>query len=247
MHTQNRLLDMQRVYAGYGEAEVLFDVSLTIERGECLALLGRNGMGKTTLVRVLMGQIAISDGQLIRMHNPHPLPAEAIARLGFGLVPEGRQVFPSLTVGEHLTAFWHQSANPMGEGWTPERVMTFLPGLAKRRHHRGNALSGGEQQMLAIGRALVTNPSLLILDEASEGLSPLMRDALWQCLAELKKTGVAILIVDQSTPALSALADRIAIMQKGRLVWQGKPTAMTEAIAKRYLGIGVTSPSANDQ
>ena len=230
-----KLLELHDISAGYGEAEVLFDVSLAMAAGECVALLGRNGMGKTTLVRVIMGQLAHSQGRMRRMGNPNPLPAEAVSRLGFALVPEGRQVFPSLTVKEHLTAFWRKGDN--GNQWTPDRVLAFLPALAQRLHHLGQALSGGEQQMLAIGRALVTNPKLLLLDEASEGLSPLMRRALWQCLAELKAAGTAILIVDQSTPALAGLADSMCVMQKGRIVWQDKTAALTEAVAHRYLGV----------
>ena len=234
-HSNSPVLALHSVYGGYGEAEVLFDVSITIARGQCLALLGRNGMGKTTLVRTIMGQLRPSRGRIIRMGQAHPpaMQPHAIARLGFALVPEGRQIFPSLTVAEHLTAFWRKTDG----GWTPDKVIQFLPALAARLKHRGGELSGGEQQMLAIGRALVLNPVLLILDEASEGLSPVMRGVLWQCLAALKSGGVAILIVDHSTPALAKLADGMCIMQKGRIVWDGATAAMSDAIAHRYLGV----------
>lgn len=245
---------LNSVSAGYGEAEVLFDISLTLMPGECCAILGRNGMGKTTLLKVLMGQItpfpdreanqetksASSKGKVVRMGIAKPLPPHAIARLGFALVPEGRQVFPSLTVAEHLHAFWRKKPKDkhLG-GWTPDKVIAFLPALAPRLKHRGGALSGGEQQMLALGRALVTNPSLLILDEASEGLSPAMREAVWQCLNQLKTKGVAIVVVDQATPPLLRLADSMCILEKGRLVWQGSPASLTSTIARRYLGVGL--------
>ena len=229
-------LVLESVSAGYASAEVLFGVSLAVRRGECCAILGRNGMGKTTLIRTLMGQITPTQGSITRLGETRSLAPEAIAHLGFALVPEGRQIFPSLTVAEHLTAFWQKQKG----GWTPDTVIQLLPSLASRLNHRGGALSGGEQQMLAIGRALVTNPRLLILDEASEGLSPGMRQALWRCLAELKASGVAIVIVDQSTPDLRRLADAVYIMQKGRFVWQGKADSLTSGITQQHLGVALT-------
>ena len=232
---------LHSVSAGYGKAEVLFDISLSLMPAQCCAILGRNGMGKTTLLKVLMGQIAPNNkkntGKVVRMGITPPLPPHAIAKLGFALVPEGRQIFPSLTVAEHLHAFWQKKPG----GWTPDQVIAFLPALASRLKHRGGALSGGEQQMLAIGRALVTNPSLLILDEASEGLSPVMREVVWGCLARLKARGVAIVIVDQATPALLHLADSLHILEKGRFVWEGKPSMLTSTIARRYLGVGLST------
>ncbi len=211
------MLEVQDLDAGYGRAQVLFGVSLSISAGETLALLGRNGMGKTTTVRALMGLLRPWRGAVsfagTRLAG---LPPHRIAQAGLGLVPEGRQVFPTLTVAENLAA----TARP--GPWTRARVLALLPRLAERLSHRGLQLSGGEQQMVAIGRALMTNPRLLILDEATEGLAPLMRAEIFRALAALRAEGQAVLIIDKQVAELRRLADRIAVLEKGRVIWHGR-------------------------
>ena len=210
------MLTLAQIQGGYGESRVLFDVSLTVGDGEMVALLGRNGMGKTTTVRTIMGLERLQggaitwDGVSLAGQAPH-----RIARLGLGLVPEGRHVFPTLSVAENLIA----TSRP-GE-WTQDAVYGLFPRLAERRRHLGRQLSGGEQQMLAIGRALMTNPRLLILDEATEGLAPLIRAEIWQCLERLKSSGMSILVIDKNLAALKRLADRHHVLEKGRTVWAG--------------------------
>jgi branched-chain amino acid transport system ATP-binding protein len=229
------LLDARDVCAGYGSSPVLFGIDLQIGRAEIVGLLGRNGMGKTTFVRAVMGLLRPSageirfDGQAIERR-----PAHYVARLGVALVPEGRQIFPNLTVEEHLTAFQRG-----GESWTPQRVFELFPRLAERRRHFGAQLSGGEQQMLAIGRALVTHPRLLILDEATEGLAPLVREEIWRALRQLRAAGHAMLVIDKYVRRLIDMADRHVIVEKGRVVWQGSSAALAAdpALWARYLGV----------
>ncbi|MBO0763606.1 MAG: ABC transporter ATP-binding protein, partial [Hyphomicrobiaceae bacterium] len=212
------LLAISGLEAGYGEAQVLFGIDLAVGHGEVVSLMGRNGMGKTTTVLALMGLLPVAAGEVL--FDGQPLagaPPFRIAQAGIGLVPEGRQIFPTLTVEENLVA----TAVPYegNHGWTLEQVYTFLPRLAQRRRHWGDQLSGGEQQMLAIGRALMTNPKLLVLDEATEGLAPLIREEIWDRLAALKRDGLAILIIDKTVDSLLVLCDRHLILEKGRVVW----------------------------
>lgn len=233
------LLELRDIETSYGLSRVLFGVSLTIGRGEMVSLLGRNGMGKTTTVRSIMGLTPPAAGS-IRFDGDEigGLPAYRIAKRGIGLVPEGRQVFPNLTARENLIA---TAANYGGasEPWTLETVLALFPRLAERAGSMANLLSGGEQQMLAIGRALMTNPRLLILDEATEGLAPILRHVIWNSLRLLKELGQAALIVDKNTKALTAIADRIYVIEKGHIVWSGKSAEFEEepTIRERYLGV----------
>ena len=233
------LLDAHGVRAAYGSAQVLYGVDLQVRCGEVVALLGRNGMGKTTLVRTLMGIVTASAGD-VRFDGESiaAWPSHRIARRGIALVPEGRQVFANLSVREHLSAFTRtdpQGATP----WHARRVFELFPRLAERRDQWAQHLSGGEQQMLAIGRALVTNPRLLILDEATEGLAPLVREEIWRALAQLRDAGQAILVVDKYLQRLIALADRHVILEKGRVAWSGTSEALAAdpGIWQRYLGL----------
>ena len=231
------MLTVDHLQAAYGPAQVLFDICLRVGPGEVITLLGRNGMGKTTTIRTIMGLLPACGGSAdLEGLSLIGLPPYRIAQAGLGLVPEGRQIFPSLTVEENLIA---TAALRFASRWTLERVYDFFPQLAERRRHMGNELSGGEQQMLAIGRALMTNPKLLILDEATEGLAPLLRLQIWQCLARLKAQGQAILIVDKHLGALVKLADRHAIIEKGQVVWTGTSAALTAdpTVAQRYLQV----------
>jgi branched-chain amino acid transport system ATP-binding protein len=234
------LLDIQGLESGYGEQQVLYGIDLSVGVGEVVSLMGRNGMGKTTTVRALMGLLPISAGQ-IRFEG-RPIAGEPpfrIAQAGIGLVPEGRRIFPTLTVEENLVAT-SATRNARGQpAWTLERVYAFLPRLAARRHHLGDRISGGEQQMLAIGRALMTNPKLLVLDEATEGLAPLIRQEIWDRLAILKAEGLAILVIDKTVEALLRLGDRHLILEKGRIVWQGSSQALAaDPLARdRYLSV----------
>jgi branched-chain amino acid transport system ATP-binding protein len=231
------MLTVEHLQAAYGPAQVLFDICLRVGRGEVVTLLGRNGMGKTTTIRTLMGLLPACGGSAdFEGLSLIGLPPYRIAQAGLGLVPEGRQIFATLSVEENLIA---TAASRSASRWTLERVYGFFPQLAERRRHMGNELSGGEQQMLAIGRALMTNPKLLILDEATEGLAPLLRLQIWQCLARLKAEGQAILIVDKHLGALVKLADRHAIIEKGQVVWRGTSAALTAdaTVAQRYLQV----------
>jgi len=232
------MLTVERLAASYGPAQVLFDVSFSVGSGEVVTLIGRNGMGKTTTIFALMGLLPAEGGSAIFDGlSLLGLPPFSIAQAGVGLVPEGRQVFSSLTVEENLIA---TSAARFGAArWTLDRVYNFFPALAERRGHMGNELSGGEQQMLAIGRALMTNPKLLILDEATEGLAPKIRAEIWQCLALLKQEGQAILIVDKHLEALMRFADRHVVIEKGHVVWTGSSAALAAdpTVRQRYLQI----------
>ena len=232
------MLTVSGLDAGYGPAQVLFGVSFTVAPGEVLALMGRNGMGKTTTVRAVMGLLRPSAGQVSFAGQALAgAPPHRIAQAGIGLVPEGRQVFPTLSVEENLVATAAARRGPAR--WTLPRVYALFPRLAERRRNRGHELSGGEQQMLAIGRALMTNPALLILDEATEGLAPLIRAEIFACLAQLRADGEAILVIDKSLAALMRLADRIAILQTGRVVWTGTPAGLAAdpAVVDRTLHI----------
>ena len=225
------MLELERVESGYGDTPILFGVSLAVAAGEVVALLGRNGMGKTTTVRTIMGQLRLRGGTVrVDGRDVAGLSPFRIAQRGIGLVPEGRQVFPTLTVAENLVA----TSRP--GPWTRESVYELFPRLRERRHHLGRQLSGGEQQMLAIGRALATNPRLLILDEATEGLAPLIRAEIWACIARLKASGLAILLIDKTLGALMRLADRHVILDKGVTVWSGSSAELAEAPEReRYL------------
>ena len=233
------MLAVQGLQAGYGASAVLTDMSLRIGAGEVVTLLGRNGMGKTTTVRAIMGMVAPHGGE-IRFDGARidRLAPDAIARRGIGLVPEGRLVFPTLTVRENLVA---TAANRLraADPWNLSRIYAMFPRLAERAGQRGGTLSGGEQQMLAIGRALMTNPKLLILDEATEGLAPLIRDEIWHCVTKLKSSGQSILIIDKNIVALKKLADRHHIVEKGRTIWIGTSAEMDEApdMVHRSLGL----------
>ena len=234
------MLKIHQVASGYGLSQVLFGVSVSIAPGEVLAVLGRNGMGKTTLVRTLFGQLPLQAGAIhFAGHDISGWASDRIARLGLAVVPEGRQCFPNLTVREHLTAFADQRNPGMHVGWDAERVFDMFPRLRERASHMGNQLSGGEQQMLAIGRALVTNPRLLILDEATEGLAPKVREEIWRCLAQLRRQGQTILVIDKYVERLTGLADRHAILERGRVVWSGSSAelAADRALWHRYLGV----------
>ena len=234
------MLHLHDIESGYGAGQVLFGVSLSVPAGHVVSLMGRNGMGKTTTIRTIMGQLPLTAGRISRFGNDQPdqLPFQ-IARLGLGLVPEGRQIFSNLDVTENLKTFYRPPRDGGGSHWHYERVLDLFPRLAERRDHAGNHLSGGEQQMLAIGRALMTNPKLLILDEATEGLAPIIRTQIWDCLATLKAEGQSILIVDKNVKAIARLADHHYILDKGRVVWNGdsKTLLATKGLTERYLGV----------
>jgi branched-chain amino acid transport system ATP-binding protein len=230
------MLAVDHLQSAYGPAQVLFDVGFRVGAGEVVTLLGRNGMGKTTTINTLMGLLPACGGSAVfEGRSLIGLPPYRIAQAGLGLVPEGRQVFPTLTVEENLIAT--AAARTAAPRWTLDRVYEFFPQLAERRRNMGNELSGGEQQMLAIGRALMTNPKLLILDEATEGLAPLVRAEIWKCLARLKAEGQAILLVDKHLGQLVKLADRHAIIEKGQVVWSGPSAALDQTIVQRYLQV----------
>jgi len=233
------LLTLDGVETRYGRSQVLFGVSLSIAAGEMVTLMGRNGMGKTTTVRSIMGLTpAVSGSIRFGGQEVRTFPTYRVAKLGIGLVPEGRQVFPNLTVHENLVATAaHRSQSTIP--WSVDTIFELFPRLAERQNSMGNQLSGGEQQMLAIGRALMTNPRLLILDEATEGLAPLIRREIWRCLARLKSQGQSILLIDKNVAALTKIADRHYLIERGRVVWTGTSTALAAApdIQHRYLGV----------
>lgn len=233
------LLEVSGLEACYGRSQVLFDLDLRVEQGQVVTLLGRNGMGKSSTLKCLTGWMAPSGGRIrFAGEDVTGWGADRIARLGLAIVPEGRQVFPNLSVREHLEAF---AANRSGarEPWDVERVFALFPRLQERSGNMGNQLSGGEQQMLAIGRALVTNPRLMILDEATEGLAPLIREEIWRCLATLRAAGQTILVVDKYVKRLIRLADQHSILERGRVVWQGDSAALDadHGLWHRYLGV----------
>jgi branched-chain amino acid transport system ATP-binding protein len=233
------LLELRAVAAGYGASQVLFDVDLDVPTGRVATLLGRNGMGKTTTLRTVFGLLPLRAGSIrFAGERIDGMPTDAIARLGLAIVPEGRQVFPNLTVREHLVAF-ERNAHGAASPWTVERVCALFPQLAARAGALGAQLSGGEQQMLAIGRALMTNPRLLLLDEATEGLAPLVREEIWRCLAALNAEGLSILVVDKYVQRLVQIADHHTILERGRVVWNGGSAQLTAdpALWHRYLGV----------
>ncbi len=231
------LLTVENLHAGYSSAQILFGVGFTVAEGEVVTLLGRNGMGKTTTVRAILGLTPPSAGS-VRFAGQDVMgwPPHTIARLGIGLVPEGRQIFPTLTVEENLIATSNRRLN---DRWTLPAIYRFFPRLQERRSFSGAQLSGGEQQMLAIGRALMTNPRLLILDEATEGLAPLVRAEIWERLAALKAEGEAIIVIDKNLDALTSLADRHIMLAKGRVVWTGNSEELKQdsSVIDRYLHV----------
>ena len=238
----SQLLRVEGLCSGYGRSQVLFGMDLQIGPGEIVGLLGRNGMGKTTFVRSVMGLIKPTQGQVVFGGlSITGMAAHRVARQGIALVPEGRQVFGNLSVLEHLTAFRRPGTSGPGgtRPWTPDRLFGLFPRLAERRSHMGGQLSGGEQQMLAIARALVTNPRLLILDEATEGLAPLVREEVWNVLNTLRHAGHAMLVIDKYVQRLIGVADRHVIIEKGRAVWSGSSDQLDadRSLWARYLGL----------
>ena len=233
------LLEIDGIETCYGLSQVLFGLSLKVQSGEMVALMGRNGMGKTTTIRSIMGMTPARSGTIrFAGEKVRSLPSYKIAKLGIGLVPEGRQIFPNLSVRENLVA---TAANRRAAAtpWSVERVYELFPSLAARARSMGGTLSGGEQQMLAVGRALMTNPRLLILDEATEGLAPLVRDEIWRCLERLKADGLSILVIDKNVEMLTRLADHHYVLEKGRVVWSGTSAELRARadVQHKYLGI----------
>lgn len=225
-------LSLKNVTASYGATQALFGVDLSLEEGEFLALMGRNGMGKSTTIKIICRMMKHQDGDVaFAGRNMRSLPSHKAARLGIGLVPEGRRCFPNLTVEENLTA-----AERTGD-WTLSRVYDFLPRLSERRDQSSATLSGGEQQMLAIGRALMTNPKLLLLDEATEGLAPNLRAEIWAMIGKLKATGLSIIAVDKSLRELRGVADNCVILERGATAWTGAAGELNDDIARQYLGV----------
>jgi len=233
------MLEINGLETAYGQSQVLFGMELNVGKGEVVTLLGRNGMGKTTTLHSVMGLVPSRSGNIrFQGQELRELPSYQIAKTGLSLVPEGRQIFPNLTVLENLVATASnrsQSENP----WNLDRVFDLFPRLPNRIHHMGNQLSGGEQQMLAIGRALMTNPKLLILDEATEGLAPLIRNEIWNCVGSLKSAGQSILLVDKNIDALTRIADRHYIIEKGKVVWDGTSSELQgdQDLQYRFLGV----------
>ena len=233
------LLEVKNLETAYGASQILFGMDFHVEKGEVVTLLGRNGMGKTTTIRSLFGLTRARSGTIrfqgksIERESP-----DRIARLGLALVPEGRQIFPNLSVRENLAAF-AGNRNGTRDPWTPDRVFDLFKNLNSRKDHLGSQLSGGEQQMLAIGRALVTNPHLLVLDEATEGLAPLVREEIWKCLERLRAAGQTILVIDKYIERLVKLADRHTIIERGRVAWQGSSRELDadRGLWHRYLGV----------
>lgn len=233
------MLSVRNLQSAYGRSQVLFDVALDIAEGEVVTLLGRNGMGKTTTIRSIMGLLAPKAGDIrFESRDVRGIAPEKIARCGIGLVPEGRQVFPTLSVRENLVA---TASNRLKRSspWTLERVYALFPRLQERAGQSARTLSGGEQQMLAVGRALMTNPKLLILDEATEGLAPVIRAEIWSCIEALKAQGQSILLIDKNINVLKRIADRHYIIEKGRTVWSGSSTdlAANAELVHRYVGV----------
>ena len=233
------MLEMGGLDAFYGQSQALFGMSLSVEAGQVVSLMGRNGMGKSTTIRSIMGLIRPRGGSLsFQGQNLIGLASYKVAQLGLGLVPEGRQIFPNLTVRENLVAT-ARTGQGTSKPWTLDRVYELFPRLEDRQGSMGNQLSGGEQQMLAVGRALTTNPTLLLLDEATEGLAPLIRDEIWSCLSALKSAGQAILIIDKDVESLTEICDHHFIVEKGHLVWNGNSDELraNPAIQQQYLGV----------
>ena len=234
------MLQLHAVESGYGMGQVLFGVSLSIAPGACVSLMGRNGMGKTTTVRTIMGQLPLIGGQIHRFGDDRPdiMPFE-IARAGIGLVPEGRQVFSNLTVAENLQTFFRPPHDKRQSHWHFDRVLTLFPRLAERVSHLGNHLSGGEQQMLAIGRSLVINPSVIMLDEPSQGLAPMIVEDVKEMLLKLKKEGMSIILVEQNLQTALDVADRVYILDQGEIVFEGKSQELSKnkKLTLKFLGV----------
>ncbi|MFT7571527.1 MAG: branched-chain amino acid transport system ATP-binding protein [Paracoccaceae bacterium] len=233
------MLEVKGIETSYGTSQVLFGMSFSVNEGEVVSLLGRNGMGKTTTIRSLMGMVPTHGGSItFEGKEVQNLKDYQIAKLGLGLVPEGRQIFPNLTVRENLIA---TAANRTGTAnpWEVDHIVDMFPNLGNRMSNMGNQLSGGEQQMLAVGRALMTNPKLLILDEATEGLAPLIREEIWKCLEGLKERGQSILVIDKNVDALTRIGDRHYIVERGQIVWEGNSAELSsnEELQHRYLGV----------
>ena len=232
----NPILSVEKLRAGYGQLDVLFDVGFSVGKGEALALMGRNGMGKTTTIRAITGLVPVRGGSVV--FDGEAIVGRAshrIAKAGIGLVPEGRRCFGPLTVRENLIAA--ARLTPWSEAWTLESVTQLFPRLGERMEQRAATLSGGEQQMLSIGRALMTNPKLLVLDEATEGLAPVVRREIRDAIISIKASGLSILIIDKSVKELKAIADRIAIIEKGSIVWTGPSDGLDHQAATRLLGV----------
>ena len=233
------LLRIEKLTAGYGPSQVLFDIGIEVAEGEVVTLLGRNGMGKSTTIKCLTGLHRASGGTItFGGHDVTRWPAYRIGRAGMGLVPEGRHVFPNLTVRENLVATAADRAKA-AKPWTLDRVYRLFPRLGERASQMAGKLSGGEQQMLVVGRALMTNPKLLVLDEATEGLAPLIRAEIWKCLRTLKDEGLSMIVVDKNIKPLLGLAERHFVIEKGRVPWQGTSAALAAApeVIERYLGV----------
>ena len=233
------LLAIQGLQAGYGASQVLFGIGLDVAEGEVVTLLGRNGMGKSTTIKCLTGMLAPSGGSIVlRGKAMAGAPSYKIARAGVGLVPEGRQVFPTLTVRENLVAT-ASKVNARSNPWTLPRVFDLFPRLRERANQLAGKMSGGEQQMVAVGRALMTNPRLLILDEATEGLAPLIRQEIWNCLATIKREGLSMIVVDKNLKPMLPLADRHYVLEKGRIAWSGDSAQLlaNPEIIQRYLSV----------
>ena len=233
------MLEINGLETAYGQSQVLFGMELNVGKGEVVTLLGRNGMGKTTTLHSVMGLVPSRSGNIrFQGQELRELPSYQIAKTGLSLVPEGRQIFPNLTVHENLVAT-ASNRSQSENSWNLDRVFDLFPRLPNRIHHMGNQLSGGEQQMLAIGRALMTNPKLLILDEATEGLAPLIRNEIWNCVSNLKSAGQSILLVDKNIDALTRIADRHYIIEKGKVVWDGTSSELQgdQDLQHRFLGV----------
>jgi branched-chain amino acid transport system ATP-binding protein len=233
------MLEVKGIETSYGTSQVLFGMSFSVKEGEVVSLMGRNGMGKTTTIRSLMGMVPTHGGSItFEGREVQSLKDYQIAKLGLGLVPEGRQIFPNLTVRENLIA---TADNRTGTDnpWEVDHIVDMFPNLGNRMNNMGNQLSGGEQQMLAVGRALMTNPKLLILDEATEGLAPLIREEIWKCLEGLKERGQSILVIDKNVDALTRIGDRHYIVERGQIVWEGNSAELSsnEEVQHRYLGV----------
>lgn len=236
----NSLLKVSNLHASYGRAKVLFGIDFSIQNAEVITLLGRNGMGRSTTIKYLFGLLASAQGEIeFNQQRIEGLESFEIARKGLALVPEGRQVFPNLTVEENLIATARLNKNQTLQPWDLKRVYQFFPRLNERRNNLGSQLSGGEQQMLAIGRALMTNPSILVLDEATEGLAPLIRAEIWTALRELKAEGLSMIVIDKNLGPLMELADRHFVIEKGKVVWSGSSSELraNASIVHEYLGV----------
>ena len=233
------MLEVRNVQAGYNESKILFNINLSIQSGSCSAILGRNGMGKTTIIKSILGIIPIISGEIFFLGKKiNGRPSHEISNLGIGIVPEGRHIFSNLTVRENLETFY-KSNNYNCNSWNLDKVLNLFPKLQSRLKNFGDQLSGGEQQMLAIGRALMTNPQLLILDEATEGLAPIIKKEIWECLKKLKSKEQSILIIDKNIFSVANLSDYNYIIEKGKNVWEGRSNHLlkSESIRKRFLSL----------